>query len=63
MVRAVRAQQRSFGASMKPRHNAQTPSSGVQLKLVMLYDICRKVAEPSRAMQEGLALRTGTVNG
>jgi hypothetical protein len=35
----------------------------VQVKLVMLFDICRKVAAPSQGIQEGFALRTGTVRG
>ncbi len=61
--RAARAQQRSFSGAARPRPNGQMPSTGVQVKLVMLFDICRKVAAPNQEMREGLALRTGTVRG
>jgi N-acetylglucosaminyldiphosphoundecaprenol N-acetyl-beta-D-mannosaminyltransferase len=61
MNRAARAQQRNLSAPARPRLSGQTPSTAVQVKLVMLYDICRKVAAPSQTIQESFALRTGTV--
>jgi N-acetylglucosaminyldiphosphoundecaprenol N-acetyl-beta-D-mannosaminyltransferase len=61
MNRAARAQQRSLRGPARPRLAGQAP--GVQVKLVMLFDICRKVAAPSQGIQEGFALRTGTVRG
>jgi N-acetylglucosaminyldiphosphoundecaprenol N-acetyl-beta-D-mannosaminyltransferase len=61
MNRATRAQQRSLRGPARPRLSGQAP--GVQVKLVMLFDICRKVAAPSQGIQEGFALRTGTVRG
>jgi N-acetylglucosaminyldiphosphoundecaprenol N-acetyl-beta-D-mannosaminyltransferase len=63
MNRAVRAQRRSFRGSVGSRVNGPAPSTGVQLKLVMLYDICRKVAAPSQGIQESFALPTGTIRG
>jgi N-acetylglucosaminyldiphosphoundecaprenol N-acetyl-beta-D-mannosaminyltransferase len=63
MNRAARAQQRSFRGSSRPRLAGQAPSTAVQVKLVMLYDICRKVAAPTQGIQEGFSLQTGTVRG
>jgi N-acetylglucosaminyldiphosphoundecaprenol N-acetyl-beta-D-mannosaminyltransferase len=63
MNRAMRAQQRSFKGSARPRLSGQPSSTGVQVKMVMLFDICRKVSAPNQAPQEGFALRTGTAGG
>jgi N-acetylglucosaminyldiphosphoundecaprenol N-acetyl-beta-D-mannosaminyltransferase len=63
MNRAARAQQRSFRSSARPRLAGQAPSTGVQVKLVMLYDVCRKLTAPSQGIQEGFSLRTGTAGG
>jgi N-acetylglucosaminyldiphosphoundecaprenol N-acetyl-beta-D-mannosaminyltransferase len=63
MNRAARAQQRSFRGPARPRLNGHAPSIGVQVKLVMLYDICRKVSAPNQPIPESFALRTGTARG
>jgi hypothetical protein len=59
MNRAARAQQRNLRNPARPRLSGQAP--GVQVKLVMLFDICRKVSAPNQGAPEGFALRTGTV--
>jgi N-acetylglucosaminyldiphosphoundecaprenol N-acetyl-beta-D-mannosaminyltransferase len=61
MNRAARAQQRNLRNPARPRLSNQAP--GVQVKLVMLFDICRKVSVPNQGAPEGFALRTGTVRG
>ena len=63
MNRAVRAQQRSFRSTLTPRLSGQAPSTAVQVKLVMLFDICRRVAAASQGIQEGFALQAGPVRG
>ena len=42
--RGVRAQQRSFRGSPITRMDSTMASTGVQVKLVMLFDMCRKIA-------------------
>jgi N-acetylglucosaminyldiphosphoundecaprenol N-acetyl-beta-D-mannosaminyltransferase len=60
--RALRARQRGFRSTPGSRVNGAA-ASGVQVKLVMLLDICRKVSAPSQGMTETFALRTGTAAG
>ena len=61
--RGVRAQQRSFRGSPGTRLNPAAVPSVVQVKLVMLFDICRKVAAAESACQESFGLQTVVVGG
>jgi N-acetylglucosaminyldiphosphoundecaprenol N-acetyl-beta-D-mannosaminyltransferase len=63
MNRAARARQRRLRGSVMPRFSVQPPAIGVQVKLVMLYDICRKLAVPSQGLQEGFALQASSARG
>lgn len=60
--RSARAQERSFRGSMIPRLPGIAPLTGVQVKLVMLYDICRKVAAPNQEIREELSPLTVTAS-
>ena len=61
--RGMRAQQRRHKGSPSTRVSPSTVSSGAQVKLVMLFDVCRKLAAAEKSGQESFGLRTVVIGG